>query len=448
MKRILHTIAVLLLLYSHSASAQVIRKNWREMTTAEKVVYTNAINALYNKNGVNVIETYVSTHNSSTYVRHNVIDFLPWHRMFLYYFELELKASGVTGASNIAIPYWGWETPGDWTSSSPLFSSGSNNLGLFGYPIPAGTFTRSFGAPVTQPTSTELDDLSTSYLLFGTNYASEQNTRFWPRLEAEYHNTYHWFVGGSMNNVTISPRDPIFYQHHSYVDKIWQDWHNKNGSSSVSNQSVLLNTVPGKPQITRGETLDSRSLKVWYAYNGEVKLNSYTVSGTENYRYTGDFTVANGASSIFMVPNGTTCNILSGNSVILKPGFTASAGSIFSARIDPVSQPGSVFNSARSAGEGTEEPVEYVPEEFVEELFTVAPNPSTGGIFEVSLLTHNDVSYQYYVRDMRGNKIAESSSFQDDKFFKVDLSDRPAGLYLMFIRLHSGKTYLKKIISR
>ena len=148
--------------------AQVIRKNWREMTTHEKNVYINALRALYTKSP-NVIETYVNTHNNSNYVRHNNPDFLLWHRMFIQYFEKELQNSGVAHAVNISLPYWGWDTPGDFSSSSPLFSSPNNNLGLFGYSIPEGTFTRGFGQPLAQPTSAAIQNLVTSYPQFGTN---------------------------------------------------------------------------------------------------------------------------------------------------------------------------------------------------------------------------------------------------------------------------------------
>ncbi|MEJ1242211.1 tyrosinase family protein [Chryseolinea sp. T2] len=459
MRRILPCyLAVFLVLFSMNlVSAQVIRKNWRELTAAEKGVYVSAVRALYTKMApgttTNMIETYVATHGNSAYVRHFNADFLTWHRMFLYYFEIELKNSGVAGASNIAIPYWAWNTPGDWSSTSTLFSSGSNNMGLFGLPIPEGTFTRYFGQSSAQPTSSGISNLVDNLTSFGTDYNSQQSTRFWPALESTYHGTAHVFVGGqtgttqgTMANITTSPRDPVFYQHHGYVDKIWQDWHNKNGSSSIENQSVLINTVPGSPQIARSGTVDSRSLKVWYAENGEVKLNSYTVSGTENYRYTGIFTVA--STSSFTVPSGTICNMLSGGSISLKPGFTASAGSQFSARIDPVSSPSSVFNTAKSAMPIAAEPAATKEEPVTDDFFSVAPNPSTGGIFEVSLLTNNDIHYQYFVRDMLGNKIIDVSTVQNDKFFKVDLSDKPAALYLIFLRMSDGQTYMRKVISR
>lgn len=455
MKRIfkLSFALIVLILFAQYLPAQVIRKNWREMTTHEKDVYISALRALYNQSP-NKIETYVTTHNNSTYVKHGVLDFLIWHRIFIYYFERELINSGVAGAANTALPYWGWETAGDWSSSSPMFSSGTNNLGLFGYSIPEGTFSRGFGQSDVQPTATELDNLSTNFTQFGSNVNTQQGTHFWPRLERVYHDFFHVFIGGSggtMSNITISPRDPIFYLHHNYVDKIWQDWHNKNGSSTIANQNVLINTVPGQPQILRSGLVDSRSLKVWFAYNGQVKLDRYTVSNTENYRYTGIVNIANTAADPFTVPTGTVCNVVSGTTIVIKPGFTAQNGSAFSAIVDPVSNPSSTFNTGRRKGESELVKGENAFEEefFTEERFQVFPNPSANGRFTVALLTNNDINYKYAVYDIMGKPIIVDNNTSSNKTFDVNLSEKPLGMYVLHLKIaDNNKIYLKKIVSR
>ena len=38
---------------------------------------------------------------------------------------------------------------------------------------------------------------------------------------------------------TASSRDPVFYLHHSYIDKLWQDWEEVNESSSFVLTSML-----------------------------------------------------------------------------------------------------------------------------------------------------------------------------------------------------------------
>lgn len=431
--------------------AQVIRKNWQEMTTHEKEVYINALRALYTKSP-NVIETYVNTHDNSTYVRHALPDFLLWHRMFIQYFEKELQNSGVANAANIALPYWGWDTPDNFSSSSPIFSSttlsrGAYNLGLFGYPIPEGTFTREFRQSFAQPTSSDLQELVNSYPQFGTDYETQQGNRFWPILEATYHNWCHAFIGGTMSILSISPRDPVFYQHHCYVDKIWQDWHNVHGSSSVR-QTDSINTIPGKPRIARSGVVDARSLKVWYASNGQVRLDRYTVSSTEKYRYTGTITVSsavNPSTDAFTVPTNTNCTMVSGASITFNPGFSAQNGSVFSATIDPVSSSTSVFNTARQDFAFVGE--EAKPEPLTDSQLQVFPNPSPGGRFTVALLTHAEIGYQYTIYDRVGKEVYQSRDGFKDKLFEVNLSDKPLGMYLLRLKTSDGKSYTKRLIS-
>ena len=39
-----------------------------------------------------------------------------------------------------------------------------------------------------------------------------------------YHNGVHVFVGGQMDDVPCSPSDPVFFLHHSFIDRIWEDF--------------------------------------------------------------------------------------------------------------------------------------------------------------------------------------------------------------------------------
>ena len=53
---------------------------------------------------------------------------------------------------------------------------------------------------------------------------------FWRRLEAGdsimpiSHNSGHNIVGGYMSNPVFSANDPLFWLHHSYIDRIWARW--------------------------------------------------------------------------------------------------------------------------------------------------------------------------------------------------------------------------------
>lgn len=59
----------------------------------------------------------------------------------------------------------------------------------------------------------------------------------WPCFELNPHRGGHGGVGGEMRNPISSPGDPLFYLHHTWLDKIWWDWQMKdpvNRSKDIS----------------------------------------------------------------------------------------------------------------------------------------------------------------------------------------------------------------------
>lgn len=185
--------------------------------------------------------------------------FLPWHRAFLLHVENDLRAI----APSITIPYWDWTEDAAEPAASPLwadnFCGGSGvesdhwrvadgpfafNKGHWhvpayeGYPEPG--LKRQFGLRAgSLPTREDL-----LLALGGTLYdtppynANASNPGFRNRLEGwitqrgdpqvgtsgtQLHNRVHMWVGGNMTLMT-SPNDPLFFLHHSFLDKIWSDW--------------------------------------------------------------------------------------------------------------------------------------------------------------------------------------------------------------------------------
>ena len=39
-----------------------------------------------------------------------------------------------------------------------------------------------------------------------------------------FHNVGHVFFGGTMNSITCSPSDPVFWMHHGNVDCLWEEF--------------------------------------------------------------------------------------------------------------------------------------------------------------------------------------------------------------------------------
>jgi hypothetical protein len=385
---------------------------------------------------------------------HRNEDFLPWHRWFIYQFEKELRNSGVAGASNIALPYWDWTSqyyttaPTDREKNSPLWAS--DFMGAFIDKSP-WTITRNNwnSEDFNLGSITDVNDklLEIPYSVF-LNSLEQSNT----------HDNVHIWVGGTMADMT-SPDDPVFYLHHAMVDKIWQEWHNLGRTTTFEEGNVIEGAFPsGIPSITPDKLIDSRSnsLKVWYAENGRVVLDNYTVSGTENYKYTGKIeagnrtntaknlngTIVNYVTGPFDVPSSTTCNMISAREVVLLPGFSAKSGSNFHAYIDATS-----FNTAKIDFENVSRKAEKNTieiESFTEKDLYVFPNPSSGK-FSIMLRSNDKVAYEYKILDIHGKIVLSSLNESADKLFEVDMSNHPSGLYIIQLTIN-GKIYLKKVI--
>ncbi|NOX43331.1 MAG: tyrosinase family protein [Gammaproteobacteria bacterium] len=146
--------------------------------------------------------------------------FLPWHRLYLYYFERSLQK--YSGNADFALPYWNY------------FDYESNNKkGLYLPPVVAkGGSTEK---------NTLYDPLRTLWLnenkvTMSPSYASAQDAfgepdfqSFSNSFEGQPHGMMHCAVGNGcatahMGWVPVAGNDPVFYMHHANIDRLWQCW--------------------------------------------------------------------------------------------------------------------------------------------------------------------------------------------------------------------------------
>ena len=160
------------------------------------------------------------------YCEHRNQLFLPWHRGYLYYFEQSLQdlVDGVT------LPWW------DWTESAEIPEAFAAEQDAGGAPNPL------FSAPVVaaggmrQPdwpewTSRPAERAAT--WLPGGGLPSQADVDqamsaanyddFTQALE-NLHNAVHVWVGGEMTDQRFAGWDPIFWAHHTMVDRLWALW--------------------------------------------------------------------------------------------------------------------------------------------------------------------------------------------------------------------------------
>lgn len=453
------TIALLtLLLYAAFSHSQSIRKNYTEMTEYEKALLVNAFFQLRNNGDlINDLATFHSDffNFDGTFdptrpdIHFNLPDeperdiFFTWHRQQI--FEVEQAMQEIDPL--ISIPYWNSSI--DQSISSPLWDE--NFMGQFNT---AWNLNRNQGATGALPTPEELSTVQSISSFQEYSNAVERGP---------VHEGAHRWTGGIMSG-RASPRDPIFYLHHTFIDKIWQDWQeNFNSSAFISTSMIRYDgtyNFNGQqlPLVNPNDIVESRSLGVFYAENNFVMLNNYSVSNDfntpETFFYQYDIEIGNN----FTVDTGKECFVNSGNRIVLKPGFHASEGSKFNACIlatDSVSgnrglNLTSVSPDYNTKGfdniQLTNDAYTITKDQLVSDDFDIYPNP-----FENFLELHlkkEAANIGLWINDMSGKERWRGSRFNTRHIHISGLGYLPAGTYIIHVRSDGQAVSTGKIIKR
>ena len=219
------------------------RRAWNDLSCEEQDAFLTNIRRL-KVNGV--YDTFVRVHVENERAAHGTAEFLPWHRWFIYQFELALRSVADPPFRCMSLPYWDWEldSGSEWMSSvfSPeAFSSfeGTNRNGRCRFPIPDGN---GFGSCLRRALNLDFSfwgegrvvALIRGYSQYGDDFQNDRNrvNGFRAALEGGPHAATHNFIGGSMTNRN-APDDPLFWIHHANVDRIWSLWQDYHGHTNV-----------------------------------------------------------------------------------------------------------------------------------------------------------------------------------------------------------------------
>jgi tyrosinase len=165
--------------------------------------------------------------------------FLAWHRMFIYYFEQIVRAAVIEtgGPEDWALPYWNYGLNGINASLPEAFREPADETNpLFVQQRAPGI---NEGAMIPPAITSDAEALSRLQFVgapeFGGGIAPP-NQQFWSetgRLEQTPHNDIHNAVGrgGWMANPDEAAKDPIFWLHHSNIDRIWATWNADGGAN-------------------------------------------------------------------------------------------------------------------------------------------------------------------------------------------------------------------------
>jgi tyrosinase len=206
----------------------------------------------------------------------NMRIFLPWHRAYLYWFELYLQdaASDFT----ISVPWWDWSSEISRLEGIPIafteeeISGSPNPLYKFRVHLSEGinfsAFTAATGCPKSITFDTHRESLSPTQLPTSGEVEGILSLNdygdFSDGME-NIHNSIHGWVGGrcgDMSYVPFAAFDPIFWVHHSMVDRLFWLWQLRPGHSVPTS---LRSTVLQPFNLTVGDVLNIYELGYDYA---------------------------------------------------------------------------------------------------------------------------------------------------------------------------------------
>ena len=164
----------------------------------------------------------IAIHANMAWGHHHSWRFLAWHRMQMWHFETIVARW--SGHDAFAMPYWNWGDdhipPMFFVRSSPFYHRArtatpeSRISDYIGLSVKVGNRDADFlGRPAD----------SFDYF-FGAPNHGDPLDNYMGSAEQYGHNMVHIFVGGDMVNLNTSPVDPLFWFHHSNVDRIWAQW--------------------------------------------------------------------------------------------------------------------------------------------------------------------------------------------------------------------------------
>jgi tyrosinase len=190
---------------------------------------------------------------------HGTPYFLPWHRAYLYFFERAMRDQ----RPDSMLAWWDWTLrpaalPEAFTAPKNALRNGKvDPLALQQWAASGGakigaTTTRQPGKNSSLPTKAEVTAVLRRADFVDFSNAVEQ-----------LHNRVHMWVGGHMGQIPFAAFDPIFWAHHTMIDRIWRLWQLQHPSSALP-ASLLPKALPPFG-MTVAQTLDVTALGYDYA---------------------------------------------------------------------------------------------------------------------------------------------------------------------------------------
>jgi tyrosinase-like protein/polyphenol oxidase-like protein len=274
----LHLCALILLLESATVHAQTQRKSVTDLTATELMSLRRGVANMMARNGaphdsadfrrswiywanmhdhfgddcegpivgtgMGGVQTFIASNadETATWCRceHGTVQFLTWHRMYLWYFERVLQEAA--GDPSLRLPYWDYETeahlPAAYRDASYVDEQGQTVPNPLRVSARRPSLNNGTGALSSFVTSTATAMTDTTFSPFNSD------------LEQTPHGAVHCAIttggcpnGGLMGSVPAAALDPIFYAHHTNIDRLYECWLQGDEPGRLPSDPTQLNTV-------------------------------------------------------------------------------------------------------------------------------------------------------------------------------------------------------------
>ncbi|MEM7049113.1 MAG: serine hydrolase [Acidobacteriota bacterium] len=232
--------------------------------------------------------------------QHGSYFFVSWHRMYVYYFERILRAAA--DDPNLTVPYWPWNEddhrkvplplrePANMAENS-LFVAERSAPANDGFRLPeSAVSTDAAFAVATFASNQDADESFGGHIGLHEQHEAKGSSK---GLLAVPHANIHALTGGpdgwmADNNKTA--QDPLFWLHHSNVDRLWSQWVAEHQGEIEGNpihdpnwmsHQFLFFDESGEPVCMSGKDIVDTAAQLGYVYDeGEIDAALTSDSGT------------------------------------------------------------------------------------------------------------------------------------------------------------------------
>lgn len=293
----------------------MVRRNVRSLSPQQRADFVNAILELKR---IGIYDNFVQLHGrasliffppNSTRSIHGSSIFLSWHRYMILCFERELQRIN----PNVDLHYWDWTQDAANPLNSPIWSNdfmGPNgDLSDGSFAVKSGPFAtpnwvcvdenrnplryadgrflgalkRRFGNDAPNiPDTNMLNNATWSRPYDTAPFSQNSSTGYRNAIEGFLvpggtapgcHNLIHRWIGQTMRT-NLAPNDPVFYLHHSMIDRNWQRYIAGNpsapylplngGPQGINIDDLMDSFQPFYPGVTSRQMLDISALGYSY----------------------------------------------------------------------------------------------------------------------------------------------------------------------------------------